>query len=441
MENTEITHDIQSGLLDPARDKPLRVLVVDDSNLQRKIVTLNLQKWGYRVLEASSGVKALEICTREPIDLVLSDWMMPEMDGLEFCKQFRQMERNTYGYFILLTSKNEKNDVAEGLHIGADDFLSKPVDTAELKARIRAGERVLDMEKALTAQNATLANTLDELQILYEEINKDLIEAEKLQKSLLPPPFRKGRYGDMSVLFQPSSHVGGDLVGFFNFTDTRLGLYSIDVSGHGVSSALLTARLAGYLSGHNREQNVAFDHIGDGIYRQRAPADIAASLNQLMIEELATELYFTMVFADVDLTSGVVEMVQAGHPHPIISRNSQGAGFLGQGGPPIGLMPDMKYETVTFTIFPGDRLLLYSDGLTECQNFDGDLFDDTNLLRIIEANSASTGAEFLSDLTWELTQFAQGRPFGDDLSAIMFEFKNYGTLPVSMPNERRLAHT
>lgn len=441
MENAKLLRDKSSKLMHQIGEEPLRVLVVDDSHLQRRIVALSLQKWGYIVQEASSGIKALEICKSQPIDLVLSDWMMPEMDGLEFCKEFRQLERESYGYFILLTSKNEKNDVAKGLDIGADDFLSKPVNTAELKARIRAGERVLNIEQTLIAQNAALANTLDELQTLYEGINKDLMEAEKLQKSLIPPAYKKGNFGEMAVLFQPSSHVGGDLVGFFNFTDTRLGLYSIDVSGHGVSSALLTARLAGYLSAHNRDQNVAFEHIGDGEYYQRSPADIAASLNQLMIEELTTELYFTMVFADLDLATGKVEMVQAGHPHPILCKAAHGASFLGQGGPPIGLMPDMEYETLAFTISPGDRLLLYSDGLTECQNFNGDLLDDTNLLRIIEAHASSTGAEFLSDLTLELKQFAQGRPFGDDLSAIMFEFTNYGAAHGPKTEERRLSQT
>ncbi|MBR9864347.1 MAG: fused response regulator/phosphatase [Rhodobacteraceae bacterium] len=422
----------------PMGEQALCVLVVDDSILQRRIVALSLRKWGYSVFEASSGVEALAICTSEKIDLVLSDWMMPEMDGLEFCKQFRQLARESYGYFILLTSKNEKNDVAEGLDIGADDFLSKPVNSAELKARIRAGVRVLEMEQTLIAQNTTLANTLDELQTLYEGMNKDLLEAEKLQKSLIPPPFRKGDFGDMSVLFQPSSHVGGDLVGFFNFTETRLGLYSIDVSGHGVSSALFTARLAGYLSAHNREQNVAFEHVGGEKYRQLPPAEIAASLNQLIIEELATELYFTMVFTDLDLTTGRVEMVQAGHPHPVLWTASQGACFLGRGGPPIGLLPDMNYETVTFSIAPGDRLLLYSDGLTECQNFAGDLLDDADLLRMMDRRSKSTGAQFLLDLTCDLTEFAGGRPFYDDLSAIMFEFKKYGEPPPGEGTKRTI---
>ncbi|MDR6263424.1 SpoIIE family protein phosphatase [Roseobacter sp. N2S] len=403
----------------------LRVLVVDDSTLQRRIVSLNLKKWGFDVTEAASGLEALEICKKQDIDLVLSDWMMPEMDGLEFCKEFRKLDRSRYGYFILLTSKNEKNDVAQGLDIGADDFLSKPVNSAELKARIRAGTRVLDMEKTLIDQNETLANALEELQGLYEGINKDLVEAEKLQQSLIPIRHKQISSGDLSVLFQSSSHVGGDLVGFFNFSETRLGLYSIDVSGHGVSSALLTARLAGYLSSHNKEQNVAFERLTSGQYRQRTPSEIAATLNQLMMEELDTEHYFTLAFADVNLTTGQVEMVQAGHPHPVVFNPSSGVTFYGSGGPPIGLMPDLEFETFMLKIIPGDRLLLYSDGLTECQNFEDDLLDDEGLTRILDKHSNGSGPEFMADLIWELTEFANGRPFEDDVSAIMFEFTGY----------------
>ncbi len=408
----------------------LRVLVVDDSKLQRRIVSLSLKKWGFQVTEAASGTEALAVCKSQEIDLVISDWMMPEMDGLEFCREFRKLSRERYGYFILLTSKNEKNDVAKGLDIGADDFLSKPVNSAELKARIRAGTRVLDMEQKLIDQNETVANALEELQTLYEEINKDLAEAEKLQQSLVPIRHKEIPCGEVSLLFQSSAHVGGDLVGFFSFSETRLGLYSIDVSGHGISSALLTARLAGYLSAHNKEQNVAFDRLPTGEYVHRDPADIATALNQRMMEELETEHYFTLAFADVDLTTGVVKMVQAGHPYPVVFNPDSGVKYYGDGGPPIGLMPDLDFETFELQLKKGDRLFLYSDGVTECQNAGGDLLDEDGLEEILHKHISGSGPEFINDLMWELTAFANEHPFGDDVSAILFEFKEFAE-PVS----------
>lgn len=402
---------------------PLRVLVVDDSALQRRIVALSLKKWGFLIYQADSGRKALEICESEKIDMVISDWVMPEMDGLEFCKNFRKLDRKRYGYFILVTSKNEKNDVAQGLDAGADDFLSKPVNTAELKARIRAGTRVLEMEQQLLAQNEVANNALRELRGLYDAINRDLAEAEKLQHSLIPERHKKFENAEISLLFKSSSHVGGDLVGFFSLSKDRVGLFSIDVSGHGVSSALLTVRLAGYLSPHNKTQNIAFDRQIDGSYRHRSPKDIARLLNERMMEELDTEHYFTMAFAEINLTNGHVIMVQAGHPHPIVFNPLTGVKYLGDGGPPIGLLPDLEFENFEFDLQVGDRLLLHSDGVTECQNKAGDLFDDEGLKQMLMRNLNGSGPKFLDDLIWELTNFSQGKPFGDDISAILVEFK------------------
>ena len=137
-----------------------RVLVVDDSRLQRKIVSSSLLRWGFEVVQAASGSEALEICRNDPPDLILSDWMMPGMNGLEFCKAFRALKSDIYGYFILLTSKSEKEEVAEGLQAGADDFLTKPMNSDELRARIGAAERILRMERELHEKNRIITSTL-----------------------------------------------------------------------------------------------------------------------------------------------------------------------------------------------------------------------------------------------------------------------------------------
>lgn len=403
-------------------ETPLQVLVVDDSRMQRKLVAAQLKKWGFDIYEADSGLTALEVCKSQNIDMVLSDWVMPEMDGIEFCREFRKMERERYGYFILLTSKSEKGDVALGLDVGADDYLPKPVNSVELRARIQAGQRVLAMEKQLQVQNVRTQLALDELQSVYQEIQKDLKEAEKLQKSLIPESFSVVQNARISNLFQSSGHVGGDLVGHFPLTETRHAVYSLDVSGHGVSSALLTIRLAGYLSRHNKEQNVAFDKQSDGSFRPCDPKDIARKLNDRMLGELETELYFTLAFADIDLESGFVKFVQAGHPHPVAFGSSKGIKFIGEGGPPVGLIGGLDFETCSYQMAPGEKLLLYSDGLTECENDEHDLLDEDGLENILTNHSDHKGTELLNDVLWELTEYTKGQPFGDDLSMILFEF-------------------
>ncbi len=193
-----------------------RVLVVDDSKMQRRILTTLLERAGYAVYEAESGTQALDRCREVLPDIVLSDWMMPGMTGLEFCRAFRKMERASYGYFILLTSKSEKTEVAQGLSSGADDFLSKPVNAGELRARLAAGERILRMEEELREKNRLVSSTLNELRNVYDSVARDLDEAGKLQQSLVKERHRSFGNSEVSLLLRPSGQVGGDLVGFFS---------------------------------------------------------------------------------------------------------------------------------------------------------------------------------------------------------------------------------
>lgn len=417
------SEDAHQTACDTERLSPPLVLVVDDSRLQRRIATALLKKWGYRVIEAASGDAALAMCESDCPDLVLSDWMMPGMSGIEFCKSFRALPREGYGYFILLTSKSEKNEIAEGLDAGADDFLTKPVDANELRARITAGERIIEMQRQLTLKNRVISDTLEELQRLYDSLDSDLLEAKKLQQSLVRERSKSFPGGDLSLLLRSSGHVGGDLVGFYQISPDELGLYAIDVSGHGISSALMTARLAGYLSGSAPDQNIALERGPDGTYRARAPADAVALLNELVLDEMETEHYFTLLLARVNLSSGAVTLAQAGHPHPVIQRSNGGVEQDGPGGFPVGLLPDATFTQFDAQLAPGDRLLLLSDGVTECPLADGRMLGEDGLASILHDLASVTGPALLESLVWRLSERAGQSEFPDDVSGILFEFR------------------
>ena len=400
-----------------------KVLVVDDSRLQRHILAALLKRWGYTVVEAASGDEALSLCQDTKPDLVLSDWMMPGMTGLEFCRAFRALPRDSYGYFILLTSKSEKEDIAYGLDAGADDFVAKPVNASELRARIAAGDRILRMERELTEKNRLVKSTLDELQALYDSLDNDLIEAKKLQQSLVSDRYRDFGPAEVSLMLRSSGHVGGDLVGMFPVNATRIGLYGIDVSGHGVSSALMTARLAGYLSATAPEQNLALRRLPGGGYGTCPPAETLAALNQLILGEMETEHYFTMLLADVDLSNGQVTMAQAGHPYPALQRASGHVEMVGVGGLPVGLVDGATYDQTVFTMYPGDRLMVHSDGVVECADANSVLLDDAGLAQILSELRQTRGMACLESLVWKLADFAGTEDFSDDVSAVLLEFK------------------
>lgn len=406
----------------PERGVVETVLVVDDSRAQRRILASYLGRWGYRVIEAGSGEEALEKCAAEPIDLVISDWMMPGMNGLEFCQAFRALERAHYGYFILLTSKSDKTEVARGLDVGADDFLTKPVAGDELLARIRAGERILRMERELTEKNRLVSETLKEISDLYDSLDRDLVEARRLQQSLVRERFRDFGDAQVSLLLRPSGHVGGDLVGFFPINATQFGVFSLDVSGHGIASALMTARLAAYLTGTTPEQNLAIHRGPDETLVPASPAQVAKSLNRLMLEEMETDLYFTMILGHFDFSTGEFVMTQCGHPYPAIQRQSGGMEFFGQGGLPIGLIPDAEFEDTCVTIGKGDRILLLSDGITECPDGGDGMLGEDGLIEICERNRDHTGSTFFDTFLWDLNAYNKDRDFPDDISAILLEF-------------------
>ncbi|WP_376877717.1 PP2C family protein-serine/threonine phosphatase [Albirhodobacter sp. R86504] len=397
------------------------MLVVDDSRMQRRILKTLLQRAGYDVVEAASGAEALKKCTETTPDIVISDWMMPEMNGIEFCRAFREMNRDSYGYFILLTSKSEKSEIAQGLTSGADDFLSKPVNGDELRARLSAGDRILRMEAELREKNRLVNSTLTELRQLYANVDRDLDEAGKLQQSLVKERNRSFGNSEISLLLRPSGQVGGDLVGFFPINARRVAIFGLDVSGHGITSALMTARIAGYLSGSSPDQNIALVQTEYGIYDARDPAEIASYLNDLVLHEMQTSSYFTMIYADIDLISGVVKLVQAGHPHPVILRADGSFKALGFGGLPIGLIEDATYETITAQLFPGDRLFMVSDGVTEAADAHGNLLDEHGFLRVISESRSLRGPQMLEAIQWHVANYTDGE-VADDISAVLFEF-------------------
>lgn len=399
-----------------------RVLVVDDSAAPRCIVRLALEQWGYAVVEAASGAEALDVCRNGSFDLVISDWVMPGLSGPEFCRAWRALPGNRTGYFVMVTSKSAKEDVAEGLEAGADDFLTKPVSAPELRARLRAGERQLDLQQALLAKNHEVGAALAEVQRLYGTLDRDLVEARRLQQSLV-----RGRHldfgrGALSLSLRPSGHVGGDLVGYFPRDHARIAVYSIDVSGHGVASAMLAARLSGILACAFPEGNVLFPP-GASQGSPLPPEAVTARLNHLLLNVMKLDHYFTWACAELDLALGRVRLVQAGHPHPMLLRPNGEVTLLGEGGLPVGLLPGAEWTAVDLALAPGERLVLMTDGLTECRNPEGEELGEAGLSHILRRRAPLRGDAFLEAVETDLEAFNGSADFADDVSLVVIDWR------------------
>lgn len=423
--------DIRKRQSEPVQ--AIRALVVDDSRAQRKLLALQLQRWGFAVTEAESGVQALALWDAAPFDMIISDWMMPGMNGVEFCRAVRARAHEAYSYFILLTSKSETEEITRGLEAGADDFLTKPFNGDELRARLRAGERIVGMQRQVMQKNAEIRTALDKIQDLYDALDRDLQEARKLQLGLMQNRRQDYDQGHVNILMRPSGHVGGDLAGSFRINHGRIGVFSVDVSGHGVASAMMTARLAGLLSGGSPDQNIAIRKAAMGQQFAWEPDAVASRLNRLMLEDVQAEQYFTLAYAEIDLFTGECAIVQAGHPHPVILRANRRVEVIGAGGLPIGLIADAEYETIKARLEPGDRLILLSDGVTECPSPSGEELGQDGLTFILERLADMRSDQLIEALQWELVAFHGMPDFPDDVSALIFDYTGLESQLVSMP--------
>jgi sigma-B regulation protein RsbU (phosphoserine phosphatase) len=400
----------------------LTVLVLDDSPAQRNLVCALLRKWGHTAISTGDPFEALDHARRPEVSLILCDWMMPEMTGPEFCRRLREDDTGSYAYVLLLTSRSERNALAEGLEAGADDFLQKPVSPPELRARMNAGARIVAMQRELRSKNGILSDALDELQGLYGAIDRDLDEARRLQLALLQDRRRSFDGADVSLLLEASGHVGGDMVGYFPVDDETVGMCSLDVSGHGVASAMIAARIAGVLSEASPDQNISLVRGLDGSLVDLPPDVSVGRLNDLMLKEVQTDRYFTIGLAFLNLSTGLVRLVQAGHPHPMVQRTDGQVEMVGDGDMPVGLLPDILFRSFEVQLHPGDRLLLYSDGLTECPRADGDMLEEEGLIEMMERHQTTGGTDFLETLRADLVGFAGSDDFPDDISALLVEY-------------------
>ncbi|MBV0892476.1 SpoIIE family protein phosphatase [Paracoccus sp. Z118] len=402
----------------PAASEPRRsarrvVLLVDDSRSFNDLLAMQLRAAGYVVRQAESGERALAMCIEDRPDILLTDWEMPGMTGPDLCRAFRALPAPSYSYVVLLTGRRADGDAVRAFSAGADDFLTKPAPRGELLARLAVGERVLLMQERLMAANARLQATLDQLHAAQAEMEADLREARKIQQGLVRE--RQARIGgfDLSLLMRPSGHLGGDLVGFRPAGPGRFAAYAIDVSGSGITAALLTARLAAHLSGADAELP------GTGMLP--GPRQVVDGLNRLMLDEVRSDVYLTMIHADIEAATGRMRLVQAGHPHPMLQRADGHVVSVGTGGMPVGMFRDAEFEEIELQLSPGERLFIASDGVTEAVSPAGDQLGDDGLIAVMRTNAPLRGPIFLESLCWSLSEFSGGARL-DDMSAVLLEY-------------------
>jgi sigma-B regulation protein RsbU (phosphoserine phosphatase) len=327
-----------------ASNSHAEILIVDDDALSRKILAQVLASTGYNCQVCGDGAEALEIIRAKPPSLLLLDFDMPGANGAEVLRELRSDRHQAVAQVptIMLTGHGSEQSEVSCLQAGADDFVTKPVNTAVLRARIETQLRLRSMRRQLEKQN-------DELERWRRDLERDLAAARLTQQSLIPQKPLVLPGWELAAYYRPVIQVGGDIYGWLRMKDGRILFWIADGSGHGAAAALLTT-LAKLLFHH-------------GAVEHSAPASIMEAVNDDFRSIFGGRSFMTAMCVALNYTTGSAQVVGAGHPPLLIVRHNGTRESIASIAPPLGLIEQSQFVETALELEPGDTFLLYTDGL------------------------------------------------------------------------------
>ena len=330
-----------------------RVLVVDDEPKNLKLLQVRLKSVGYDVSTAVDGLEGYEMAQKIKPAIIVSDLMMPRVDGVEFLKKIRADESLKDVGFILLTARDTHESTVEGLSVGADDYITKPFDTEELFARIKTNIRVSNLQEEIKEKNRLLEENINELVKKDKKIQDDLEAAKVLQQALLPVDFPENESLRFGIKYQPTDKVGGDIYDIFEIDKNNVGILMSDVSGHGVPAAFLSAMARMAIINNERYYF--------------SPALLLQTVNEQLCANIKTEYYLNMFYVVLNTKSKSLLFSKNSHPNAFVFRQSNGKlEQLTTEAIKIGNDEKARFEEKETKVEKGDKILLLSNGVSNC---------------------------------------------------------------------------
>jgi PAS domain S-box-containing protein len=273
----------------------------------------------------------------------------------------------------------------------------------------------------LKTTEAALRQTKGQLESAYGELKKDLEAAARIQRALLPSSLPQRDDVKFSWDFRPSTDLAGDFLNIVPLSDHQLGIYILDVSGHGVAASLLSVTLSRWLSA-NPYQSFLVSQGEDGSQNVvTPPSEVAARLNHQLLSDPTNKQYFTLIYGVLDLHTFEFRHISAGHSGPLHMRGDGSTELLDSNGTPIGLLEGAPFEERSLQLRPGDRLLFFTDGLTEAESPTQDELGDERVIQIINGYRHLSLDDTISSLMDDLDQWCGHRPLRDDVSILGLE--------------------
>ena len=375
------------------------ILIIDDDSATQILLKRSLERQGYEVVLANDGKEGLAKAIEIQPALIICDWIMPHLSGLEVCRQLKALSELSTTFFILLTSLDSVEARIEGLDAGADDFLCKPIQMSELEARVRSGLRLHQLSQDLQEQKKLL--------------EAELSEAADYVSSILPEPLIHPNLS-IDTRFIPSRKLGGDSFDFFWLDEDHLVFYLLDVAGHGLRASLPSLSVVNIL----RSQT-----LNNANYYQ--PSSVISCLNDVFQMSDRNDKYFTIWYGVYDVKSRNLTYSSAGHPPGILLANEPNRGVvesrLKTVGVPVGMFPEAKYVDHNCSVTSGSSLYIFSDGIYEVEQKNGNFWGLEKFVGILRKYQ-QTPQQDLDRLLQFVRNWHPRFQFEDDLSILQINF-------------------
>jgi len=413
-------------------NKKGKVLVVDNQADQVELLSTILDHSGFEVYQAYGGGEALEIVQNNPLDVILLDVSMPEMSGLEVCRRIKQDRRVAHIPVIMISAiRTEVKDIALGLDIGADEYIIKPVERAELLARVRSMLRVKEVRDELEVQQSLLHKAYTELKQKTGRIdrlnqalklqNKRLTEknlvieqememAREFQESLLPDRFPVCPHLRFAVKYVPARIVSGDFYDFVEKPDGSVGVLTADVAGHALPAALMATLT-----------KTAFDHC---VATANGPAELMSQVNECLCRTFRMGQFVTMFYGVFNPENDTFTYARGGHPSPmLIPANGGPIELLDAEGKLVGAFPEGEYEEKTVTLSEGDKILLFTDGIKESMSEAGARYGQQRFREVVTEHRGAAVDNLLDQICSDFADFSGGECPSDDVTLVGLEVR------------------
>ena len=374
-----------------------KILVVDDEPdveplvLQRMRRDIRSRK--YEFVFAHNGVEAVELLNKdESIDMVISDINMPQMDGLTLLEEISEINPNIRS--IIVSAYGDMKNIRTAMNRGAFDFVTKPLDFGDLRVTIeRTLHHMEEWREALSSRDKLVA------------LQNELDVASGIQQSILPTVFPSRDDYQIYASMEPARNVGGDFFDVVRLEDDRVGLAIADVSDKGVPAALFMMSSRTWMKG--------------AAISSPEPGTVLGEVNALLHEDNDTQMFVTVLYAVYDPEIGEFTYASGGHDAPLLVHSDGSSELLPlTGGIALGIVPDLAYGQNSVVLDHGETLVLYTDGVTEAMNGEGEQFGIERLRKVFSGRAPKDANEAAHKVFEAVNTFADGAAQSDDITCL-----------------------